>query len=841
MKKLMLLLSTIAMALSLTGCSGIKGYLEDKMLQQSGILDDANYKEYEQYSSAGQLDTDGFFLEETAEITEVDPPVRVTFAENNNLNAQYFADKTRRTAIDVSNCHLNPGDSVYAVVSKKDDVSSSMYNFSGFNIYEYDNEGKKVASPLSMEQSADFYVLTIPNDFDGAELSLEPVGTYQQRHIKLEDYYIDGDNGQHHNLDGSWIVNDKECQTDSVEISPIISYVISYEYDSDEYFFLSSSPDCYYTSNIDGVVIFDQREAHDETVDYSVELHKYISVTLVSDMDRTVKINSSDVQNVRANEELLLDHLKYGDEVILETNKAWTSLENNRELILKETELLSSGQYKYTLIVPEKDGEFTFNPKDYNYDHGTITFKCFGQTVTTTQILAKGSKIYYEMASSDDGYWLAGNASEHYIVVGEELQTKAALQGIHFTPKVAVTVSLPQPEAGGIVTYKLNGKRVYSSSVSTYSGETIAMKFDPWEGWISSVTGEITYTVTDDKSQIVNANGSGIGHVFSEDDDHKPKLTLGLEKSVGEAMQFTLTASGYAMDVESYGGGWKVTDLFDENAGTYDIISNTEYIVSDQKIGTEEPIEITISNKAIQSGTAIRMVITLTDSNKSSTTETRYIDDLSNALDPIYIYKPQENGHSTIWYTSVEITIGVVDIEKYTPPTASANTRISVRNADTNEVLTGGTLIEGSQKVVVMISPDSGYYVTGKKVAKDIYSETMTFSNYLKKINSIIDNHPADKYYTITLDASDSCATYTYKLDGTVVSGTIYAKKDQKLELTYEITDSSYQLTEAQGGIPLFGWGSTTTKATKTITISSSLDGNTVTKSTFSINVKKGG
>ncbi|MBP3804021.1 MAG: hypothetical protein J6I76_09005 [Oribacterium sp.] len=832
-KRVLLVAGIVPMMIALSGCSSVKEYLGGKMLQRSGVLEDSNYVEYEQYLTDGLLDPNGYYVDESDETGDSSSSdVRVTFAENNNLKVQYYSDSLLRNTTDKSNCSVKKGDSIYATVNISDSIFSSMYEFSDFRIYEYDENGEKKESTLAMDKSGDAYVLQIPVNLETNSLSIEPIGVYKERTIKLDDYYTD-DNEQSQPLSGTWVINDKSYTEDSVNISPVTSYIISYEYNSDEYFYLSSDPECYYSNNFDGIVIFKQREPDDETVDYSVELHKYISVTLVSDMDRSIKVNGEDQGTIEANSELPIHKLKYGDTVTIETNKEWSGLERNRELILTQTEPLSGGNYRYTFIVPEKDGEFTFNPNDYSYDYGKIRFKCFGQTVYTTQVLARGSKIYYEQESALTGYWLAGKDSEHYIVVGDEESTKAALNNIHFTPKVDVSVELPQPESGGAVEYWLNGSRVYGKSCSTYSGAVITMKLKPWEGWIPEYVGEITYNVGDSKSQTANANGTSIDQVFAEDEGHQPALSVTLEKTVGSSMEFTLDASGYKMDVESYAGGWKVTDIFDKNSKNYNIMDNSQIIVEDKKIGTDKPILFTMSNRAIQSGTAVRMVITFTDSNNKKTSETRYIDDLSNTLDPIDIYDSSSMGTSTVWYKAVDVTIGVVDINKYSAPTASTNTRLTVKNADTNETLTNGYLIENSQKVVVTITPVDGYYVTGKKVSNDVYSDTMKYSDYIKNIDGIISNHPASKYYVITLDKSDTFATYVYKLDGKEVSGTINAKDGQKLELTYEITDGQHKLKQAAGGF--IGIGASYTKASKTIKISSDLDGTTVTKLTFGI------
>ena len=583
--------------------------------------------------------------------------------------------------------------------------------------------------------------------------------------------------------------------------------------------------------------LFNQRNADDETVDYQVELHKYISVTLPSDMDRSVNVNREGNRNIRAGSELSVNKLRYGEKVLIETNKIWPNLESSRDLILTNTEAID-GRFRYTLIVPEKDGHFLFDPSAYSYEHGTISFKCFGRQVTTPQALAKGSKIFYEQKTAEDGYWLSGR--NHFIVVGEEAETKRQLEEISFTPKIKVTVSLPQPDYGGAVEYKLDGERINGSSCSAYSGSVISMKLIPWEGWISHKTGEQIYKVNKNKTQTASIQGIELNSLFEEDEDHKPALKVTLEKSVGENTVFTLNSSGYAMEATSYGGGWKVQDVFTKNADTYNIIDNSQIIVSDRIIGTEKPIEIRIENKAVKSGKAVRMVIAKTDDEKNKTEEIRYIDDLSIPLEPIDIYKRGEKGKATAWYKSIEITIGVVDVEKFEPAAAASNTRIVLQNADTNTILVKGDLIEASQKVTVTIRPNTGYYVTGKKVGNDIYQETMKFSDYQKNVNNIITTHPAFPYYVVTLDKSDSYAKYTYKLDGKVVTGTINAKEGQKLELTYEIINPEYKLSKAAGGV-VFGIGSSTSKVTETIKIDASMQGKTITKRDYNIETVKGG
>lgn len=821
MKKVGAVLSVILL-LTLTGCTSVDGYLNDKMKQQSGVLENKNYIQYQNYVTEGKLDQEGYYKADENETDFISGSIHVTFPSNNNLDIKYYRDANRTNMLDTTNCYLNPGDVVYAAVVISEDISSSLYEFSNFNIYDYGADGsRKLLTDWNSDYTYTGVALNIPYDYSGTELSVEPVGKYQERAISLKDYYLD-ENEKAYDLTGTWLIDDKEYTGDAVSISPVSSYIISYEYDSDEYFYISSTPECYYYNNEDGIVIFKQREATDETADYSVELHKYVSISVVSDKDREISVNGGEKQKVKTNTELSIPHLKYGEYITLETNREWSDLENCRELILLTTEKIDS-TYKYTLVVPQKGGEFLFNPADYSYEHGTIEFKCFGSIVTDTQYLAKGSKIYYEQKTADSGYWLA--TDEHCITVGDEEDTKKLLNEIHFTPKVKVTVKLKQPEYGGRINYFVEGTQINTEEYASYSGTIISMDFVTWEGWkcITGVTDGIEFVVGEDRNQTINVNGNDINNIFKEDEEHKPVLNVVLEKSVGSKMSFELNASGL--------------DQNESKKYIQKLLSNEYSIINAVKIGTESNIVVTMNDRAIQTGKAVRLVIEkkIKDS-KDSEKETRYIEDLTELLDPIEIYENGSNSSSTKWYQSIAIKIGVVDIKTFASPVASLNTLIVVKNADTNEILMNGDLIEPDQRVKVTIGPSYGYYVTGKNVSDDKYQETMKYSKYLTDIKDIVEKHPAQKIYSVTLDASDSYAKYTYKLDGYVVSGTIKVRDGQKLSLEYEITDGNYKLSDVSGYL----FWKTEKKVTKELAITSDYDGKTISKSDFEISVVKG-
>ncbi len=840
MKRIYILAVAIFLGFSLSGCAFIDKadeIISNLMLKNSEIQDDDNYRTYQGYKDAGILDDEGFYSVETENEAEESGEIRITFSSNPNLMVTYYADANHEKVINASSYYANHGDNIYADVAVVENAPSSEYKFLCFRVFEYNDQGERTErEDLQGDFDATGIVLQIPSDFAGHDLSIDPVGEFPMRMIHMNDYYIDeSDNKQ--KLSGTWIVNDKVCTEDeSIEINSMSSYIISYQYDSNDYFYVSSSPDCYYHDNDGGVVIFNQRTATDNTEEYSVELHEYLSVTLVADTNRTITINNEPAQFVKANNEFVVSHLRYGESVTLKTNKEWPDLKTNRDLIYID-EKKSGNNYIYTLIVPEKGGEFVFNPLDYIYDHGTIIFSCFGSRVTYTQILAKGSRIYYEQGSADEGYWLAGSKDSHYITVGDEEETRQQLEDIHFTPKVQVTLNLPQPEYGGTITYKTNKGVIDSDVYQTYSGTKITMDFNAWEGWKTEYKSGVEYSVGEKSDQTVTVAGKNVNSIFTEDEDHKPALTVILEKSVGEQMKFLISAAGLSKQEYSYGkdsgdAGFSIGDL-----NTYDIISKNKTVIDKQKIGTEAGIEIIMSNRALKSGTAVRILIDRVDRDGNKTSEIIFSDDLTEAIPVINIYKDGNNTTSPIWYRTITIKIGVVDVVTHTEADAGNHTSIAVKEIDTNRLLNSGDFIESSQTVGVTIKPSSGYYLSGKNIKSGLYYKAMKYADYQKNINSIIAEHPAQKYRQISLDASDTFAEYTYKLAGKKVAGSIEAEIGQKLELTYEIKEAGYKLKKAGEDLitPL-----NNIKTTQTLVITEEMDGITLTKENFNIYVEEG-
>ena len=304
-----------------------------------------------------------------------------------------------------------------------------------------------------------------------------------------------------------------------------------------------------------------------------------------------------------------------------------------------------------------------------------------------------------------------------------------------------------------------------------------------------------------------------------------------MEKSVGSGLRFEFEASGLNRKDYQYESEWYRNDYT---------------IIKSQPIGTEKGVTISISNGAIQSGTAIKIQVVMIGEDKSGVktqkvTKSYYrlINNLAENIAPIDIYEPATMGSSDVWYKNIKITISLVDVVEYAAPRTPAKGIVTIRNAQTGETLKPGDILEGSEKVTVTISASNGYYVDGSNTKNGVYQTTMTFEKCVAGIQKMVDDHPVRKYCKVSLNANDPHGTCVFKYAGKVVSGTINVKRGEAVTLEYSITDPVYVIDGATGflGSPL---GQNNKEAKKDLTITEEYDGKTLTAESFGIVVKKG-
>lgn len=805
----------------LVGCSP-SDMLTKAMLDKSGISQNAAYVQYEQYAAENKIDENGYikFFEEQGPVNSA----HISFTSNNNIDVSYYYDSNMDASSQINDydCYLTSGQSIYVKAEPKAD--NDAYIIKGVNIYQYNGEDgtRKCIKENSLIESP--LAISYSDDMNGQEFSIEVVGMYQNRVFKINDYYTDN-NGNNHTLDEKWFVNDKEFTGDTASVSSTASYIVSYEYPADEYFVLDTEPSFYYANMDEGLVVFNQRTPEEETVEYKVVLHPYISISLVSGSDRSISINVGEKISYKANNEIEIPSLRYGEEILLTTDREWDSLRNNDSLILTD-EAKKGANYIYKLYVPTPGAEFEFNPADYIYEHGEVTFTCFGSEITSTRLLPQQAKIYCTQKSADEGYWLGDDAIVVTVTTPEE--TAAQLNLIHFTDKIPVTVNLPQPaDGGGTIEYSIDNERVYGDSVQTYSGTEITMKCTAWQGWYAS-TMSGSYVVTGVNGQVAKVGVINVNDVFTEDQNHKPVLNVKLKKSVGTSMKIECSIGHDNLTKsENYEDNWLGVDK--------DLVKNLT-------IGTGAGIDLSLTDCSIPSGQAVKIEVVKKATDNSKTTELYYIDILPNDVN-IPIYDKSEIATSPVRYKSIDITVSVVDVNYYNSAKLKIdNTTLTVKNKLTGKYLLNGDIVEPGEIVVVTLKPYLGYYMEkvgglSNDVSNDIYQKEMKYSDYVNNAASIKNNYAVKKYYVITLDSTDSFAKYTYSIKSglsktQISSGKQYIKDGTEIELAYEITDGKHNI------VTPTGIGQSKTKAIVSVKVTPDMDGSILTKASFGVSVK---
>ena len=419
MKRLALILSAGVIVTMLSGCGQVDEYLQTRFLEKSGILDDQEYQRYSEMKQNDQLGEDGTFNDtdiftETA-VTDVDAgSVHVTFAENRYLDIQYYLDSDMTERIDTTQCYLNPGDTIFASV-ESENPNSNLYALSTYRIYEYDSENNVKNETTYPIEDKDNLVYQIPSTFTGSEISIVPVGEYPDRQLTMKAFYID-DSQQEKELAnaGTWTINDEDCTGNSASISPIVSYVLKYKFDKDNYFFVAASPKCF-TEHPDqeGIVEFLEANPTDEDMEYSVELHPYLKLTISLSENGTIELNDNTADTIKKNKSWTCEKLKYGDVLVVESAGECKISAGDYNHIKVSKDPITHG-YRYTLqIVAETTDTISDDIDIDEYvtitlpetaEHGTCKYKLDGKSVSGTVQLQESQKLTVTYAITDSDY-----------------------------------------------------------------------------------------------------------------------------------------------------------------------------------------------------------------------------------------------------------------------------------------------------------------------------------------------------------------------------------------------------------------------------------------------------
>jgi hypothetical protein len=426
----------IAATVLLSGLAKVDNCLENKLIQRSEIESDEDYKEYQDMRDAGLLDEEGYYIGESLPAAQVDVEqqgsIHISFADNRYLQINYYTDAGLTEQINTESCYLNPGDCIYGKVVETKNPNSNLYSLFEYRIFVY--EDNQIKKEFYQNASDDGLVYQIPSNFDGVELSIIPIGEYSERNIALSTYSVD-DDGNIHELTsvGMWSVNGEVCNGNIAKISPIESYILKYNFENEKenYFYVSCSPKCFTQDpQKTGYVEFWEAEATDEDMTYSVELHKYLTLSITTDKKATVQIGNDEAETIKKNKTWQSSALKYGDVITIETEGNCTILDGDYRHVQASKAPIANG-YRYTLLIAESVSDntketlsqFLRADSDSSYiltldtqsEHGECTYKLDGKKVSGNIVVKDGQTLKLKYKITDKNYEFASDQDGKFV------------------------------------------------------------------------------------------------------------------------------------------------------------------------------------------------------------------------------------------------------------------------------------------------------------------------------------------------------------------------------------------------------------------------------------------
>ena len=421
--------------------------------------------------------------------------IQITFASNSFLDIDYFYDEAFTKPIDTRNCFLQKGESIY--VSKIDvkNAKSNLYSFSEFRFVEYDSEGKRGESTTSNAKSGAIY--TLPNDFDGQGISVLPVGSYKDREIKLESYFFDEKGEPVELTDKMWRVNEGGdlFANGTQTVSPVESYKLSFDYSpyKDSYYFVKSSPECFYHKETDNRVVFSKVNSNEETQKFRVEMHPFITLYIKDAEHHWIVDDWFDkgaLKKIEKNSETMSQYKKGSEEFKHEdikirklktTDTITITVGNDYKLVSPNLDLTNSipveDGYQYTVHFPDnnlKSYQIDISARNSNKEgkyesreipNGTISLSYENGNVIKTgvELPADGQNVVLKIAGND-GFYVSGSDTENGIykrTMSFSDYQKEIEKIISDHPiKKYVTIRLPEKDSHGTCDYKLDGNTI---------------------------------------------------------------------------------------------------------------------------------------------------------------------------------------------------------------------------------------------------------------------------------------------------------------------------------------------------------------------------------------------
>ncbi|HAF26162.1 MAG TPA: hypothetical protein DCG85_02470 [Lachnospiraceae bacterium] len=547
-KKLYLSFILLASVILISGCAQTDGRLLNKLKASSSIYSDEDYLSYLKLKEKDQIDKNGLYSG-TGSLSEnevKEGSIHLTFAKNRFIRMSYYKDKDRTERLTTLNCYVNPGDTIYATVGEIDNPYSEAFMFKGFRLISYSESGKRgktisgnglitdeEAGDLSDEKEEEgkeedkkegdkkedkkdekkddkkedkkefieegaLVEFTIPSDFKGIDLSVEPLGEYQKVEISTAAYVKDAEGKKTAVGSADFYVDGELVIGDKTEINAGKEYVVSLKYNGEDYYYVGSNPKSR-VNDKPGEVIFATADGKSASASYEVELHPYINVTFdgSGDLNSILSIKNTDV-NINGR---TLEKMKGGQALSVDTQGEYRLFCKDIEFNESETDT----GYHYQFTIPQTDKKnLTIRVSDQmktvripSVEHGKVSVRLLdngslnldgdeteeeitGEVYLEDGEEADGTSTVEVKITPDDGYYVSGrNVTDRIYVQTMRLSSyvdniDSIISEHPIKPLIAISVD-PSDQYGNCV-FKLNGVEV-SGEVYVMDGDRLTLDY----------------------------------------------------------------------------------------------------------------------------------------------------------------------------------------------------------------------------------------------------------------------------------------------------------------------------------------------------------------------------
>lgn len=521
MKKFKLTFTGALLMIPLLCSCGVKSpdsSFAEKARERAGIYSDADYVRYNELLNSSKLKEGYYPLPSSSSVNN--GTIHVTFAQNEFISVNYYKDPEHKISAGNS-CYINPGDTIYAskpVIMNKD---NSMYLFEGFRATSISPEGRRFED-IEMSDK-DGVVFTLPKDYIGTEISVEPLGKYGKRSIKLKAYILYSE-GKKADASGIWTVDEARMTGDTADLDPLKSYTVKYTFDKTRYYYSSSSPEKYRASDEDGIVEFMTSTGKDSADDYSVTLSPYTRVVFEGASKDILKKNFKDLRRIAVNNyDLPLDtviekgikNLKAGDTVTVDLNTGF-KLEGTQMTVPAPSNVDDYIRYEIKIPVPAENRQLInllisgvnknktseYTPAVINNGKVNVSFADASDSYKLTEgNIVEGSRLVNVSIVPDEGFYIEGKdvtdnvyrKTMKYSAYKSDIEKIISEHPIHEIREV----NLITYDEYGTVTYEMDGQQVSGRIKVTNKDITLS------------------YKITD-KNHVIARNDTGVKGFFNK-------------------------------------------------------------------------------------------------------------------------------------------------------------------------------------------------------------------------------------------------------------------------------------------------------------------------------------